>query len=318
MTCPACTYLEACERAAIEDRDPPPPCGAPCTCPDADLDVLHVSPEAFARVPQVGAPLRMTWEALAVRLMRPETGARKDCAGAWSPARYRGNVRRKAAIEAVHALVLDIDEAGDVDRVAGLLGGWRAVVHETFTSTAAAPRCRAVLFFAAPVSAADCEAVGAVVRAHLERHGLTFDPSAKDASRLCYWPVRRSGDGYRVRVLDGAPLDVAAVLAAQPPPRHRVVAPPVVSVVSSAGTATHSGAYVTAALRRAADAVGRAPAGDRHGELCRQAYSLARLDLPEHEIESALLPAFVAAAGPTRETEGRRTIRDALQARRAL
>jgi hypothetical protein len=73
---------------------------------------------------------------------------------------------------------------------------------------------------------------------------------------------------------------------------------------------------VRAALTRAADAVSSAGEGIRHYTLSREAFALARLGLSDAQIESVLLPAFVAAAGERREREGARTIQDAIKARR--
>ena len=70
------------------------------------------------------------------------------------------------------------------------------------------------------------------------------------------------------------------------------------------------------ALQKAAAALASASPGERHYALSREAFTLARLDVPTAEIESALLPAFAAAAGDTRMAEGVRTIRDAVKARR--
>jgi hypothetical protein len=64
--------------------------------------------------------------------------------------------------------------------------------------------------------------------------------------------------------------------------------------------------------------VAAAPAGARHAALNREAHALARLDLAEHEIAGALLPAFVESAGEGRRREGERTIRDAVRARRGV
>jgi hypothetical protein len=165
-----------------------------------------------------------------------------------------------------------------------------------------------VLALAEPIDAATYERTHAIVRAHLRRADLVADEGAKDASRLSYSPVRRPGARYRFATVDGVPLDARAVLAAQPPPPPRILPRPVAP--------EHADAYLRAALRRAADAIASASPGERHYALSREAFSLARLGLDEGQIVSALLPAFVAAAGERREYEGGRTIRDAIRARR--
>lgn len=273
-----------------------------------ELDVLFVSPERFRCSPQVGTPCRMTWNELARWLSQPSVGESKDAAGAWSPALYADNVRRKGNLVSIGALVVDVDQAGDVDRVADVVLGYRSIVHETFSSTPDAPRCRLVLALAGPIDAGTYEAVHRVVRTHLAGAGIVADEGAKDASRLSYAPARRSGTGYRFRQLEGRCFDARACLAAQPPPPPRPAPRP--------PAPEHRDGYVRAALRHAADAVSSASEGIRHYTLSKEAFGLARLGLSDQEITAALLPSFVAAAGERREWEGQRTIRDAIRARR--
>jgi hypothetical protein len=208
----------------------------------------------------------------------------------------------------VCALVVDVDEGGDVARVASALVNYRAVVHSTFSSSSDAPRCRIVLALAEPVDGATYEQTHAVVRAHLQAAGIVADEGAKDASRLSYAPVVRAGSEYHYRTTDGAGVDVGAVLAAQP------------RALPSACFHTlrrdHPDAYVRAALRRASSAVTAAPVGARHVTLNREAYALARLDVEEEVVAGVLLPAFVCSVGEEGRREGERTIRDAFRARR--
>ena len=271
------------------------------------IHVLKVSPEHFRVCPQIGRPCQMTWSELGAYLSRPIVGDSKGQAGAWSPAMYRGNVRRKSALVSVGALVVDIDEAGDVDNAANIVGRYDAIVHETFSSTNDSPRCRIVLRLAEAIDAATYETLHKVVRAHLAAAGIVVDEGAKDASRLSYAPVRRRGAGYRFRQVDGLPLNANGVLAAHPAPKPRPVHRPVAP--------HHRDAYARGALRRAAHAVLTAGEGSRHFILCKEAHSLARLGLSESDIANALLPSFIAAAGEGRELEGRRAIRDAVRAR---
>ena len=274
-----------------------------------DLDVLFVSPERFRCSPQVGVPCVMSPHELAIYLSRPSIGEAKDEAGAWSPALYAENIRRKANVVHVGALVVDIDENGDVDDVADAMHRYWCVVHETFSSTNDAPRCRIVIPLAEPLDAVEYERMHAIARRQLAACDCIADVGAKDSSRLSYAPVRRPGAGYRFRLVEGDALDARAILAAQPPEPPRPaprLSPP-----------EHDDRYVRAALHHAADAVSGANEGVRHYTLCREAFALARLGLSDSEIETALLPAFVAAAGERREYEGARTIRDAIRARRS-
>ena len=79
------------------------------------LSVLYISPARFRTTPQTGLARTPGWCEFAAYLSRPTIGEGKDQAGAYSPALYRGNVRRKASLVHVDALVLDVDQGGDVD-----------------------------------------------------------------------------------------------------------------------------------------------------------------------------------------------------------
>ncbi len=272
------------------------------------LDVLFVSPMQFRCKPQVGTAALLTWTELGELLSRPSIAEAKDSAGGFSPARYRDDIRRKADLVWIGVLVIDVDGNGDVDRIADAVKAYDAIVLETFSSTNDDPRSRLLLRLAEPVDAATYEELHAIVRAHLKTIDAVTDDGAKDASRLSYMPVRRPGAGYRFRINHGRALDAERVIAAQPPkpqPKPATVVAP-----------EHRDAYVRGALVRASQAVAAASNGARHETLNREAFALARLDLSEDEIAGALVPAFVAAAGEARRWEARRTIRDAVKARK--
>jgi hypothetical protein len=242
-------------------------------------------------------------------LSTPIEGVAKDEAGGYAMGQYMGNVRRKANLVSIGSVVLDFDESG-VNEVTGALGLYPLIVHETFSSTCDAPRCRALVLLAEPIDSSTYETLHRVMRAKLRATGLPPDEGAKDCSRLSYTPVRRAGTGYEFRVTQGKPLDARAVLAAQPSP------PPPSAVARPLPDPNHADAYVRGALRRAADEVSAASPGGRHYALCREAFALARLGVSEYEIHAALLPRFVSTAGEARRREGVRTIADAIRARR--
>jgi hypothetical protein len=271
------------------------------------LDILFVPRAGLRRKPQIGVPRRATWRQLAERLSHPAIGDSKEAAGAWSPAVYRENVRRKQCLLSIGALVVDVDGGADVARAAAAVGRYRAIIHETFSSTAAEPRCRIVIDLGQPVDVATYERTHAVVRAHLRAADFEVDERAKDASRLSFMPVRPSGAPYAFVASDGVPLSVTRVLGAQPPqPSRRKAAPPV-----------HADAYVRAALRRATQAVASAPEGTRNSTLNRETFCVARFDvIDDATIEAAMIDAALAA-GLT-EPEARRTIVGAVRARRGV
>jgi hypothetical protein len=275
-------------------------------------------PEVYVRErrPMIGRALRVTWPNLRIWLSRPivprvltgDHDRDKAIEGAWTPARFEGNRKVKANLVHAGALLVDVDEAGDVDHVAAALAKYAAIVHSTYKSTCAEPRCRVVLLLAEPIDAGTYERMWHLVAAHLTARGFGVDASAKDAGRLGFLPCVRPGVEYRIAATDGKPLDARAVLATQPPPSPRSTA--------RLPDPEHGGAYVRGALRRAAHAVAGSSPGSRHYALSREAFTVARLGVDEGEITSVLLPAFVASAGERREHEGRRTIRDAIRARR--
>lgn len=275
---------------------------------ERELDVLMVSTEQFRRSPQKGTPYVWTWSELVAWLSEPAHGEDKACAGGWSPAAYKDSIRRKSGLDRVHALVVDIDQGGDVDKVADAVAQYDAVVHETYSSTREAPRCRLVIRFDRPTDATSYERVHAVVRERLRAGlGCAPDEGAKDASRLSYAPCRPRGSTYRVRICEGYGLSVERVLASVVPPAPRSSPRPV--------PAKHKDKYVQAALRRGAEAVASASDGARHETVCREAYSLARLGVSLDEVMSVLLPVAVAVMGERRAREAERTIRDGYRAR---
>jgi|HubBroStandDraft_2_1064218.scaffolds.fasta_scaffold01184_22 hypothetical protein len=271
------------------------------------LHLLYISPEAFHRSPQVGVPCVMPWESLAAYLSRPSVGEEKGCAGGYALGRYVDNMRRKQNLVTLEAVVLDFDESA-VGAVAAALGRYSTITHETFSSRDEAPRCRALVRLSAPIDGLVYEKVHAILRAKLRAAGLPPDEGAKDPCRLSYSPVRRTGAAFRFNATEGELLDAAAVLAAQPP------APP--RAAPQIPRPEHRDAYAREALRRASSAVSSGNPGERHYTLSKEAFTLTRLGLREDEIASALLPAFVAAAGEPRRHEGERTIADAIRARR--
>lgn len=327
--CPACTAYDAAEREAIADDAGTAPLpdhtvdASACTCVEPEIDVLVLSPEQFARAPQVGTPERMTWPALLARLARATMGdpdlpddEAKRGAGSWSPCFYRGNARAKKNVISCWAITFDIDVGGDVDRACRAFDRFQKIVHSTYKSTPEAPRCRVVLPLAAPCAdPAQYEAAHALMRRELGRRGLTCDDGAKDISRLNFWPMVRPGREFHVRSTDGAPFDLAgfARAAEADTVRRRAAAQPDRTTAPS-----ERPAYVRASLQRAAGAILLAVDGDRHHQLAREAFTLARpaLGLSFAEVRGALLEAFVLRAGESRRVEGERTIRDAYRAAR--
>lgn len=299
--CGGCEADRSTERACIDGSDLPES-SAPHTC-EAMLDILFVPASMFLRIPQVGKPLTMTFSQLAGQLSKPMVGERKDIGGAYSPALYRENVRRKSSIVHVCVLVIDIDEGGIVEKLAGVFGKRRAIIHSTFSSTPEAPRCRVLLELEKPINTTTYDRLHSHMRATLlEKFNVIADNGAKDPSRLSYYPVVRKGVEQTLVQTYGARIDGVGIVARQPP----LLPPPPPKPIE----AKHRDRYINGALQDAANAIAHATPGMRHAELAKEAWGLARLDLTEAEIALVLVPAFVACAGEPRRAEAVRTIRD--------
>ena len=285
-------------------------CGEASRVAERPLDVLYVAPKRFHASPQQGVQRRIAWAALAAALSPARVGNVKDVAGAWSPALYRGGIRRRSALITVGALVVDVDVGGDVDRVIEAVSRYRAIVHETFSSTQANPRCRILVHLEVPVDATSYEKLHAVVRAHLRQHGIEADEAAKDASRLSYFPVRRPGSSYRFATAEGVSLNASRVIAVQP-------SLPSARVRGGLPLIDGTGSYSGVALASAASAVASAGAGKRNDTLFHETFSVSRLaDINARTIRTAMLDAALAAGLP--ETEAKRTIASALRTRRGV
>lgn len=137
---------------------------------------------------------------------------------AFSPVTYReGTTRGKANVEAVHALVLDIDHAGEPPW--DLLERWEYVGHTTFQHTPAAPRWRVVIPLSRPVSGTDWPGVWLRANAYFAN---CLDPSTKDSSRIFFFPSCPPGAEHLVRQQHAALLDpdeLPEVPVYAPPPR---------------------------------------------------------------------------------------------------
>src|SRR5262249_14450683 len=132
----------------------------------------------------------------------------------WSPATFRGDERKLANVETVCALGLDGDHTElTVDQAAATFASYLGLIHTTKRHTPSEPRFRLVILLSRSVTVAEYSQLVAWVEGEC---GIKFDDAAKDASRFWYAPVWR--DGYDVRLLGGAPLDVDVVLAEAPNP----------------------------------------------------------------------------------------------------
>jgi len=287
--------------------------------------VLVLRPEAIRATPHRGTCIGETFGELAAYVSRPLVSPLKDAHGGISLGRFRDGVRRLTHFEGSTLLGLDMD-AGTHDAAAlfAALGPWRRFTYSTFSSTATHPKARGILVLDREVDASTHKRLVRVVYAHAARAGVALDPAAVDATRWWFAPVVHPDrvELFQVHATDddAPPLPVAQLIRqADELAAHRAAElaehrrrNPLPAPATSAGTA-----YLRAAVTKAIARVAGASAGDRHAALNVEAYSLARLGLSAAAVADALVPAFVAAAGPEREREAVRTVRDACNARGA-
>ena len=294
-----------------------------CTCGEPGHEVLVLQPEAILSVPHRGTPIRQTFAELVEYIRRPIVREKKDQNGGLSLGRFRDGVRRLSHFEGTSLIGLDYDDGKlTAEQLHHALGTSEHVVYPTFSSTPEKPKARAILTMDRSVDLATHKRIMWVMYARAGERGFVLDPACKDATRWWFCPIVHTSrqDHYTVHVSErgSAPLRVDALLlfadmldAAHKKRQEEWAKDHPSAPVEAIGKP----AYVRAALGKAADKVRMASEGGRHEVLNAEAYSLARLDVTEHDIASVLVPAFVSVAGPEREREARRTVTDACKAR---
>jgi hypothetical protein len=288
--------------------------------------LLVLSPDAVNRSPHQGRHVTMTFEEFVRFVDAPLVRERKDQDGGISLGRFREGIRRLTHFEASSLVGLDYDDGRlSPEQFHQMLGGSEHVVYPTFSVHAETgiQKCRAILTLDREVDLETHRRIMWAIYARATDRGFALDRACKDATRWWFTPVvhpDRAANYVVYRTPPGAaPMSVAALLqladrldAAEESRRQEWARahPP-------AGAHVHKeSSYITAALDRAATKVARATPGNRHEALNCEAYSLARLELlSEEDVASVLVPAFVAASGPGREREARRTVADAFKAR---
>ncbi len=161
-----------------------------------------------------GAHTEITWKSFLDFLSRPVVAASKDGLEGWSPARFAGNRRAKANVEAVSCIVLDDDRSKlPIERVVALYSGVAGAVHSSFSHAPEHPKWRIVLACSRDMTADEQARVWRWAR---DRYAHPLDESTRDPSRLWYVPAHREGAAYQWVELEGTPLPVDKILAAVP------------------------------------------------------------------------------------------------------
>ncbi|MBL9028177.1 MAG: hypothetical protein JNL21_38650 [Myxococcales bacterium] len=239
----------------------------------------------------------------------PDPNTQKSARGGWSACRLRGGRRLASAFVETRLLGLDIDRHGDIDRALRAFQPFRKLVHATYKSTEAEPRCRVIL----PLKES-CFSTEKFKRAHhAVRYAVVragwfeaddFDDAGSDPSRLWYLPMVAPGVSYRFEVTDGELLDIEKLLPSRPSLKKTT------SPTPSPTTANRSAALAFAERKMADTQEGR-----RHTTVFSLAAWLGTITppIPDDQIEASLL----AHAPEGHDAEFRRTIRDGIRRARA-
>jgi hypothetical protein len=287
---------------------------------ERQVAVTYFTPERFAASPQVGLPITQTWESFRTWLSSPSFGETKREAGAWCPCALEGGIVR-AGTGRVSLLVFDVDEAGPNGMTNSFeeLKSYQGVIAPTFSATPENRKHRIVLLPSRDLTAGEFKIVWPTLNRRLASFDrpILIDQGCKNLNRLYFACVARSPEAWLGAVrLDGAPVDVDRSLefaraAREAEENERVARLANMRPVDEA----HRDKYVRGAIESARRNIEGAGEGGRHDALLREAFSLARLELTQDEIERELLPSFVAVAGEPRRNEGTCAIRDAVKAR---
>ena len=274
-----------------------------------EIAITYLSPERFFSPKQIGIVIRQDPYSCMRWLTWPSFVEDKRMVGAWCPAALKNGVVAKGT-GPVCALVGDVDSCteGALDRHAQILAPFSGVIVPSFNATKGIPKHRIVLWASRPIDGAtEFRLAWSKFAAELADAGIVVDQACKNINRLYYGCATRSPATWLgARILTGEPVDVDGMLYAAKRDAERE------AVLRAARTPSTAHLDANEKIARAVAAVQGAPEGGRHHMLLRRAYSLALDGVNETEIERALLPAFVQAAGPRREREGERAIKDAI------
>lgn len=161
-----------------------------------------------------------SWESFSASFREPlaRSTAKADLP-LWAPADFGPDGHRSVeGVEAVHALVLDVDEAPIPDswELVRALAGLRCVVYSSSSAKELAPRWRVAIDLSRAVTAEEYPRLSAAFTSTLP---FAVGSASKDPARQWYG-AREGADGSYtyVSMAWGAPLDVDALLALAPVP----------------------------------------------------------------------------------------------------
>lgn len=249
-----------------------------------------------------GRRLEINVDDLFHSLARPFPAKSKSTSPGWAPVTFADNYRRKANVERVFAIGIDIDGGDTAAAIAAWMHVW-GCWHTTASSATDEKRIRIVVILSSPIDCASAERV--IVWAQRRTPGKV-DRGTKDPSRLWYLPWAGAAH-FEHGLLDGDPLDPDPILAQLEAEERAARERPKFEVPRTTGTG-----YAHAALRRACDAIGNASEGERHDVLTREAWNIGTLVgaglLSRDEAHAALDVASRHVLSGAREDERARTL----------
>jgi RecA/RadA recombinase len=170
-----------------------------------------------------GTYAEVTWGDLRAFASSPLVQPLRESLPGWSAARFRGDQRGLAHLDAVSLVVLDVDVGGKtLDDLRAAFAGVLGLVHSSHSHDPArgVRKWRVVLATTRAVRPDEYVRVWGVVAEGAAARGVELDQATKDGSRFWFQPAKRSPEApYEWAELEGEPIDVDAVLAAAPPAR---------------------------------------------------------------------------------------------------
>jgi hypothetical protein len=186
------------------------------------MPVIWLAPSLYE---PKGRQVAIDWSTFAERAASPRAGQAKEALSRWAPVEFRGAYRCLAGVLRAHAVVLDVDDGSELEKVSEALSTFFVIMHSTFSATPEHPRWRVVVPLDQPVDADGYERVWRWLAMQLEATGIQPDYGARDASRAWAVPARPPTGFYVATTNEGAFLDAAEAFAVIPKPEPLPDAP---------------------------------------------------------------------------------------------
>ncbi len=153
----------------------------------------------------------------------PQAHLKKTDLPGWSAATFTNDQRSNEHVEAISALVLDVDDGGSLENAQDAFGRWFGFIHTSYSHGAmdkegkpcAPRRCfRIILPLTRPVTPKEYQQLWLWAQKHAQQHHLHLDPAPKAPGQFWYLPAERVGaEGtYQAYPFQGELLDPDTIL----------------------------------------------------------------------------------------------------------